>query len=403
MGTAKQTSVKQNKKGDKGTVSNTLRRFSTRPEVREVVWIRAAGHCELCGTDLTQDFRIGSQMKWGEVAHILPASPCGPRAEGEHGAREAEALTNDTGNLILACPNCHEKIDRDADGYPKEDLSGLHRAFLQRIQLAARAPDAGKALGLIFLSQHFATHNDIRNYDLLTAMSSEGLTAIDEPVREILSAPGEASRDVGYWSMVTDHIHYALETKLRRASSFHGDIPALAVVGLADIPALIMLGQAIGDRNTRYLFSPSRGNGLRWPDPEAGPPEFRFHELSEGDGPLALVLSLSAAVPIYDIESVLPGSRIVEFTIENPNYAMVKNRSVINAFRDHLQEQLSNLEARTLDPIHLFAAIPAALAIEFGALLTTQHRHRYVIYDRDDTGVFVPVLELPSLSAEKLV
>lgn len=396
METAKQAPKGRTKKKKKWHVPNSAGRFHTHPEARKVVWIRAAGHCELCGTDLTRDFRVGKEMDWGEVAHILPASPKGPRAEDKHGVAEAEARTNDVDNLILACPSCHEKIDRDADGYPKEDLSGLHSAFIQRIQLAAKAPDSGKALGLIFLSQHFATQNDIRNRDLLVAMSSEGLSAIDEPIREVLPPPGAAGRDVTYWATVTDRIHHALQTKLRRASSFHGDIPALAVVGLADIPSLVMLGQAIGDRSTRYLFSPSRGNGLAWPDTKASPPPFLLQRHTEGPGSLALLLSISASVPLRDVEKALPGAQVVEFTIEGPNYGMVKNRDVIHAFRDALQTNLSALEARSPDPIHVFAAIPAAIAIEFGALLTTQHRHPYVIYDRNEHNDFVPALRLPN-------
>lgn len=377
-------------------------RFHTNSEVRRIVWIRAAGHCELCGTDLTKDFRIGKTMNWGEVAHILPASPKGPRAEAEYSAAEAEALTNDAYNLILACPNCHEKIDRDAEGYPKEDLRGLHSAFLQRIQLAAKAPDSGKALGLIFLSQHFATQCDIRSRDLLVAMSSEGLSAIGDPIREVLPPPGKAGRDAAYWRNATDRIHYLLETELRRARTFHGDIPALAVAGLADIPALIMLGQMIGDRSTRYLFSPSRGNGLRWPDMHAPQPHFFIRWHSEGKGPIALILSLSASVPPHDVEKALPGSQIVEFTVESPNYGMVKNRGVIHAFRDALQTHLSELEARSPDPIHVFPAIPAAIAVEMGALLTTQHRHPYIIYDRNERNSFVPVMTLPNPTSEPL-
>ena len=333
-------------------------------------------------------------MKWGEVAHIMPASPKGPRAGEGYDSAQAEALTNDARNLLLACPNCHDKIDRDAEGYPQEDLSGLHAMFLQRIQLAAKSPDAGKALALIFLSQHHATHNDIRNIDLLAEMSSEGLSAIDHPIRQILPQPGPAGRDASYWRTVTDRIHHSLETQIRRVRSFYGDIPALAVAGLADIPALIMLGQAIGDRSTRYLYSPSRGHGLRWPDAAATPPAFSLKTRAEGDGPQALVLSLSAIVPIRDVERALPGARITEFTVPEPNYGLVKNRSIIEAFRDAVQVHLSSLEARSPDPIHVFAAIPAALAIEFGALLTTQHRHPYTIYDRDERNDFIPTLAL---------
>lgn len=57
-------------------------RYNTATDTKMVVWIQAAGHCELCGTDLTHDHWVGRPMRWGEVAHILSASPQGPRARG---------------------------------------------------------------------------------------------------------------------------------------------------------------------------------------------------------------------------------------------------------------------------------------------------------------------------------
>lgn len=83
---------------------------------------------------------------------------------------------------------------------------------------------------------------------------------------------------------------------------------------------------------------------------------------------------------------MLPDVRIASFTIPEPSYAMVSNRNVINTFRDELQKHLSQLEAESEQPISVFAAIPAALAIEFGALLTTQHQHPYVIFDRESNS-----------------
>jgi hypothetical protein len=60
-----------------------------------------------------------------------------------------------------------------------------------------------------------------------------------------------------------------------------------------------------------------------------------------------------------------------------------------------LQARLSQLEAESDQPIHVFAAIPAALGIEFGALLSTQHAHRYVIYDREgESNAFAVAMEL---------
>lgn len=371
-------------------------RYNTNEKTVRIVWIQAAGHCELCGVDLTYDYRVGKSMRWGEAAHILPASPKGPRGNKDYGEGQAEVLTNDSTNLMLLCPSCHDKIDRDAEGYPENDLSRLHQAYLERIRLAATSPDGGIAIPVIVQSQHFATINDIPARDLLTAMSSEGLTALDHGIKIIFHKPGPRGRDEGYWQSIKDDIQHNLEQQLRRRGGTYGDAPALAVVGLADIPALMLLGQAIGDRSNRLLFSFNREYGLRWPDQSAEPPEFLFSPAPNGEGPIALVLSISAKIPQHDVIHALPDARIAELTIPEPSYAMVRNRRVIHAFRDALQIRLSQLEAQTAGPIHVFSAIPAALAIEFGALLTTQHQHPYLIFDRDETkqNQFQPTLYL---------
>lgn len=358
-------------------------RFSTTEEVKRIVWTHAAGHCELCGTDLMHDHRVGQPMKWGEVAHIMPASPKGPRGKAQHDAEQAQALTNDPANLMLLCPGCHDKIDRDAEGYPEQDLSNLHEAHRDRIRLAASTPEGGRAIALIVLSQHFSTQNDIGVRAFLTAMSAEGLAAFGHPVKMVLDAPGPSGRDAAYWKLLEDKMRYELQYKLSQRGGSHGDAPALAVVGVADMPALVLLGQCIGDRSNRSLFSFNREHGLNWPDPGAQPPKFLYTAPPKGDGPLALVLSISAQIPDRDVLAALPGARIGTLTIPEPSYGMVKNRGVIHAFRDALQIQLSRLEAMTPGPIHVFPAVPAALMIEFGALLTTEHQHPYLIFDRD--------------------
>ena len=235
-------------------------------------------------------------------------------------------------------------------------------------------------------------------------MSAEGLTAFDQGIKITFAAPGPRGRDTTYWQNVKDSVQYELEQQLKRRGGTYGDSPALAVVGLADIPALMMLGQSIGDRSKRLIFSFHREHLLRWPDQSAEPPGFLFTPPPSGDGPLALVLSISAQVPVRDVTDALPGARIAELSIPEPSYAMVQNRRVIHAFRDALQIRLSQLEALTPDPIHVFAAIPAALAIEFGALLTTQHQHTYLIFDRDKENQdrFTQTLQLGSVAQEAM-
>jgi hypothetical protein len=294
---------------------------------------------------------------------------------------------------MLLCPGCHEKIDKDSGGYPIEDLSVQHEAQIVRIRLAAASPAHFRAVPLLVLSKHFATLNQIRDYDFLRAMSAEGLHATCQPIRVILpELPASGIRDEQYWRNVADQIHHELATRLNRAGPESADL--LAVAALADIPALVLLGQALGDRMPRMLFSPNRTTGLLWPEPRAESPEFLFDAPDDGSGPLALLLSLSARIPRADVIRALPGARVAEFSIAEPSIGMVRNRGVIAAFRDALQKRLSELEAEEQSPIHVFMAIPAALAVEFGALLTTQHRHAYTLYDRSQSGLFEIALEL---------
>lgn len=368
-------------------------RYDTDPKIRQLVWIRAAGHCELCGVDLTRDLRVGTSTQWGEAAHILPASPQGPRAQPGHDAVQARERSNDVDNLMLLCPGCHEKIDKDADGYPLQDLAAQHAAHIARVHLAASSPAHQRAVPLLVLSRHFATLNEIRDHDFLQAMSAEGLHATCTPVRITLpELPAGGQRDSAYWRSAADLIHHQLTARLNRAGSESADL--LAVAALADIPALIMLGQVIGDRLPRLLFSPSRTTKLQWPAPTAAPPEFLFSAPEDGEGPVALVMSLSATIPSADVTAALPGARIATLSIALPSVGMVQNRRVIDAFRDALQPHLSALEARKHEPIHLFMAVPAVIAVEFGALLTMQHRHEYRVYDRGSSGAFELALVL---------
>lgn len=369
-------------------------RFSTTASVKRLVWTRAAGHCEQCGVDVTQDFRTGSSFSWADVAHILPASPKGPRNSTAHDGKAAQQHTDDPDNLMLLCPSCHTRTDKDADGYPTADLSRHHHDHIEQIRHAAKRGETKRAMGLIILSQHFASENSIRREDLNQAMLSEGLWAEKKVQVLTLRAPGSAGRDEHYWQTVERDVDDELRDRLTTSTSSQGDPLNLAVVGVADMPALIRIGRQLGDRTNRHLFSRDRSGTLRWTDPDAPAPQWTYAPPPIGDGPLALVIDLSAQVRDADIQSALPGVRIARFSTPSPDYGIVRNRGVLDSFRRAIQPRLSELEASTGDVIHLFVAIPAAMAIEFGALLSTQHAHRYLVYDRGEQNKFSPAMHL---------
>ncbi|MFF4356556.1 HNH endonuclease [Streptomyces sp. NPDC001604] len=77
-------------------------------------------------------------MDFAELAHIIPASPVGPRAVPLSEV-SAEARAHHR-NLILLCANCHTTIDKAPDPYPADILYGWKQERVNEIQVAVATP-----------------------------------------------------------------------------------------------------------------------------------------------------------------------------------------------------------------------------------------------------------------------
>jgi hypothetical protein len=85
-------------------------------QVRVRLALMAKNRCIICDTD-TIDCGISN----GEAAHIIAASPDGPRAGSMPlGWVEADLATERNG--LWLCPHCHTKIDKDPARYTTEAL-----------------------------------------------------------------------------------------------------------------------------------------------------------------------------------------------------------------------------------------------------------------------------------------
>lgn len=93
------------------------RRRNIPPEVRRALFIATGRRCTMCRRGL--DIEGGTQHI-GEMGHIAPSSPDGPRREM---ARPAEIDGFD--NLMLLCPTCHRTIDKEPRLWPGEALLSI--------------------------------------------------------------------------------------------------------------------------------------------------------------------------------------------------------------------------------------------------------------------------------------
>lgn len=73
---------------------------------------------------------MGGDKHIAEMAHVIPHGDAGPR----HGDRPANAFDHDSfENLILLCPTCHTKIDKDPEAYPRNTLLDWKANHLRRL------------------------------------------------------------------------------------------------------------------------------------------------------------------------------------------------------------------------------------------------------------------------------
>jgi hypothetical protein len=80
----------------------------------------AAGHCQKPDClDALFPVEMGGNKHIAEMAHVIPHGEAGPR----HADRPTDDFDPDAfENLILLCPTCHTKIDKDPDGHPRSIL-----------------------------------------------------------------------------------------------------------------------------------------------------------------------------------------------------------------------------------------------------------------------------------------
>lgn len=89
-------------------------------ETRLRLFSGASGHCQKpdCLEPLFPA-EMGGDKHIAEMAHVIPHGQTGPRHEDRPGGDfDPDAFEN----LILLCPTCHTKIDKDPDSFPRNIL-----------------------------------------------------------------------------------------------------------------------------------------------------------------------------------------------------------------------------------------------------------------------------------------
>lgn len=368
--------------------------MASRPSIPQAVkyelWARSAGRCEFrgCNKLVYRDDLTMQQSNLGWLSHIVAASPEGPRGD----ERRSHELAADISNLMLTCRD-HGKVIDDAklvETYPEELLREFKKEHERRIRAVTGVTSEAKAHVVIVSLAVRGVGTSINPDDAHRALLP--LYPADENPLEIdLSHLTASPSSEGYLAVVAESLmdqlrmHQLSEKSVRPFSN-------IALFAIGPIPLMALLGRSLGHFRKLHLFQRHPDtSSWRWPDREEALENYYEIELPEsgvsaGERPIALLLSTSSRVGRRRAEEVVEDPVVYELRATNPSRDFLKSPTRLEMFGVQLREILEEIRARhpLSEPVHVFAAVQAPVAIELGRNLRANDPP-FIVYEYDDS------------------
>ncbi len=350
----------------KKKVTRTEERARIPIEVRRDLWVAAAGRCEFrgCCKPVGRDFLTKEAALTGEHAHIIADSPGGAR--GVKG--ESERLAKDVSNLMLACYDCHARIDRHGKNskFTTPQLQAMKREHEMRIERIYSATGVIESVPLLMtfpigphvtnidLAQiHFAMLEN-SNYTLFPQGSHIHINRSDFDFQD---------NDPDFWpraeKVLNDHYIRRIQPELvARNGNAH-----LTIAGLAPIPMLMKLGALIGDKTSANIMD-LPGEGWLWDKSDSRPePNYNYNV------PEKLPREASVVVSISGNASQPAGREVVEFRATFPDRGIIRKQAHLEQFRRSFDAFLQKVSGAGARVVHIHPATPLSASIEIGRML----------------------------------
>lgn len=347
-------------------LARTVERAYIPASVRRDMWIAAAGRCEFrgCCKPVDRDFLTRVKCKVGEYAHIIADSPAGAR--GVPG--ESERLAADPSNLMLACFDCHARIDRDgrSNEFTAEQLRAMKREHEARIQLIYSATGVVESTPLI-MSFPVGAHvpivevRDI-HYAMLTN-SNFKLFPTSTAIHIDQSNFHLQDNDPDFWKNAQRALTQQYEQRVLPSLTARGGAAHLTIAGFAPIPMLMKLGALVGDKTPAAILD-LPGEKWLWDTRDNCPePQYAYKVPATLPREVSVVVSISgkAQHPI--------GRAVVEFEAVAPGRGIIRKDVHVQQFRTSFNSFLQHLFAAGARVVHIHPATPLSASIEIGRLL----------------------------------
>ena len=333
-------------------------------------------------------------MNRSYIAHIYGAERKGPRGDNDLSPEELRAFDN----LMLLCDACHRTIDREAvEEYGAARLiaaKAQHIADIRRLVEQASAPRTQ----LLLVGSKIGQHNVPLSYKLasaavLTTHQPNDSSAIEIGIKGLSLDDHQES----YWIVQSNNLEAEFKKQVLSLRAT-GNPEHFSVFALAPQALLIKLGILLGDLRNVSCYQLNREPAIwGWRDDE-GAVSHTVTRVKEGNGPIALKLSLSAKIQDGRVTRLLgENCTIWEVTHTNPNNDYLRAEMDLANFRRTIREAYSRIKDYhgEVGPIHVFPAGPVSTMVEAGRTWMPKADLPLVVYDENKkSGGFIKALSI---------
>jgi hypothetical protein len=370
---------------------------ATRPsiplDVRCMLWGCAGGRCQYssCNRPVHIHPRSKETANLADAAHIIGCSASGPR--GEH--QLSAALAKDLSNLLLMCKICARVIDKNKAKYPVNLLRRWKREHEERVRTATGITPDKKTSVVLFGADIGDMTSPLSGKATHSALFPHWYPAAEHPIELGFGKSGIKDRDATFWKSEADNLHSQFKHEVQGPIST-GKIEHLSIFAIAPQPLLMYLGSLMTDLTPVEVYQRRREPATwTWKADSKGF-DYVCERPTTATGTPALVLALSATITDTRITSVLPGASIWRITHANPNNDFLKERGQLERFRQVFRGLLDEIKAQHGEGVtlHVFPAVPVAVAVEAGRVRMPKADLPFRIYDQQSERGFIHVMDI---------
>jgi len=387
----------------KKSVDETGREGNVTDAIKEELTYLAGWRCQFagCGRDLKRHGATGGRGRFSYFAHIVAASPGGPRGDEVL----SKLLASELSNFMLMCDECHRLIDKvNPAKFTVEALRKMREDNIAEVQrllgnLQHKPAEAVAIIGNIAGQPPQFNIDDAQEALWGSKLRSTG----GKPDHYFY--PGGQHHDVhspAYWLS----LFQTLKTDLPRFQGLlngtsQGGVPRprLAIFPLHSTSVLLLAGRILGDAAGTHLFQPHRnkvGQGTRWGWSPAGTlplpalDKFKVEELvahGAGQDEAILVVALTSDIEATrmpancaaDGKLLHPALRITGPTFDKDCMQQPADVQLVGLAVDAAVRRLQ--DEWGVRKVHLFVSAPTTAVVAVGQKMQARHHATYVCHE----------------------